>query len=108
MCKLQDEGLIGSYHATLERVASRSQLAFTVEHLGRGGDVVCRGLSGPVRLAIEMQANGAFSVWLRGAKLERVDRPARPLKPDERAEVGAQLRRWLDATDRVGWCIHER
>jgi hypothetical protein len=84
---------------------SSDRLAFSVEHLGRGGHVACRGSCGQLRLPIEMQANGQFCVWLRGARLERADGSSRQLKPDQRETASSQLRRWLDTTNREGWVI---
>jgi hypothetical protein len=83
----------------------REPLAFSVTHVGRGGDVTCRCDAGEILLAIELEAGGAFSVWLRGARLVRADGKARALRADERRLVLERLRAWLDTTDRNGWEI---
>jgi hypothetical protein len=80
-------------------------LTFAVTHVGRGGDVACRCGAGELLLPIEMEAEGFFCVWLRGARLATPGRKERPLRTEERKLVIERLRAWLDATGRTGWSI---
>lgn len=83
----------------------REPLAFSVQHIGRGGKVIGHGEAGELRLELEMQSDGGFCVWLRGARLATAGGKERPLTGDERQLVGEQLRAWLDSTDRTSWTI---
>ncbi len=83
----------------------REPLSFSVAHAGRGGEVECRSSAGRIALALEVQAGGAFSVWLRGAQLAPPDGEPRRLDPGERRLVRDRLRTWLDETGRERWAI---
>lgn len=80
-------------------------LAFSVQHAGRGGDVVCRCAAGELRMPLEMQPEGGFCVWLRGARLATSAAGARRLSTDERRLVLERLRAWLDGNGRASWGI---
>jgi hypothetical protein len=56
-------------------------------------------------LAIEMGAGGAFSVWLRGARVTTSSGKVRRLDADERRFVLVVLRAWLDESGRRSWAI---
>ena len=79
--------------------------AFSVTHMGRGGNIACRCGGGEVSLAIEMLAGGSFSVSLRGALFTAPTRKARRLEAHERQLLHEALRAWLDATGRECWEI---
>jgi hypothetical protein len=80
-------------------------LVFAVTHSGRGGAVTCRSRAGEVSLAIELEAEGAFSVWLRGARLVTLEGKERRLHRDDRDLLHDELRAWLDASGRERWAI---
>lgn len=80
-------------------------LAFVVTHSGRGGAVTCRCHAGEVSLAIELEAEGAFTVWLRGARLVSPDGKARRIERDDRELLHDELRAFLDTTGRERWAI---
>jgi len=83
----------------------KEPLAFSVQHVGRGGNVVCHCEAGEIRLAIEMQSVDGFCVWLRGARLATSPTTARRLGTDERRLVSENLRAWLDSSGRASWTI---
>jgi hypothetical protein len=83
----------------------REPFEFSVTHVGRGGEVTCRCDAGTISLAIELEAGGEFSVWLRGARLVSDGRKERALRADERRLVLERLRAWLEATGREGWAV---
>jgi hypothetical protein len=72
-------------------------VTFSVTHHGRGGHIRCDLGGVQVDLPIEMVAGGDFSVWLRGAAIQR----------DRRAGLVTALRAWLDTSGRPGWVIEE-
>lgn len=82
-------------------------LSFSVTHVGRGGYVRIRSGAGEILLAIEMLAEGSFSVFLRGARVAAgpVDVEVRRLRTYERQLVLERLRGWLDSTGRERWEI---
>lgn len=83
----------------------REPLAFSVHHVGRGGSVIAHCEAGELRLALEMQSDGAFCVWLRGVRLAMSTLGERRLTTDERRLVSDQLRAWLDSSSRATWTI---
>jgi hypothetical protein len=83
----------------------RDPLEFSVTHVGRGGHLKCGCSAGEIRLAIELETGGAFSVYLRGARLVNGDGKTRALRTGERLLVLERLRAWLDATGREPWTV---
>lgn len=83
----------------------KEPLAFSVQHIGRGGKVLGHSEAGELRLELEMQSEGGFCVWLRGARLATSGGKERPLASDERQLVRKQLRAWLDASGRTSWTL---
>lgn len=83
----------------------REPFEFSVRHVGRGGDVACGCAAGQLQLALEMQSDGAFCVWLRGARLATSTARERRLRTDERRLVLEHLRAWLDSSGRASWTI---